>query len=77
MTNELSVQEAQIVKALLIKGHKAQDIAALYGVNSRAISQVKHGECYRTVEPNFDHGLTDKEITTPKIDLVFRLRNLK
>lgn len=73
-TNELSYPQAAVVKALLTEGYKNQDIAALYGVNPRAVSQVKNGDCYYSVAPNFQHGITPSEITTPKIKLIQELR---
>lgn len=76
MTNELSYNQAAIVKALL-PDHKIQDIASLFGVNQRAVSQIKSGYCYPTVKPNYDHGLRATEITTPKINVIEELRHLK
>jgi hypothetical protein len=77
MTNELSVQEAAVVKALLAGGYKSQDIAAFYGVNQRAVSQIKNGDCYPGISPNFDHGFNPAEITTPKVKFVIELRRRK
>ena len=77
MTNELSAQEAATVKAMLAQGHKNQDIAAVYGVNPRAVSQVKNGDCYSTIKPNFEHGITPLEIRTPKIEMISELRQLR
>lgn len=77
MTNELSTHQAAVVKALLAQSCKIQDIAALFGVNQRAISQIKAEECYRWVQPNFDHGIATSEITTPKIQLIKEFRQLK
>ena len=77
MTNELSNQEAAFVKAMLIEGYKNQDIAALYGVNPRAVSQVKNKECYPLAKPNFDHGFSRGEITTSKAKLINELRRLR
>lgn len=77
MTNELTVHEAAVVKALLARGHKNQDIAALYGVNPRAVSQIKNGECYSGIHANFSHGFNHAEITAPKVRLINELRRLK
>jgi hypothetical protein len=79
MTNELTRSEAAIVKALLKDKpkHKQQDIASLFAVNSRAISQIANGECYQSVVPNFDHGLSPAEITMPKINMINALRSLR
>ena len=76
MTNELSLQQAAVVKALVGR-YKNHDIAALYGVNPRAVSHIKNGVCYPTVKPNYEHGFQPSEITTPKIRLIEENRRLK
>lgn len=77
MTNELSTQQAAVVKALLAQHFKNHDIAALYGVNPRAVSHIKNGICYGWVQPNFDHGIARSEIITPKVKMIEELRHLK
>ncbi len=76
MTNELTCHQAGIVKALVGK-YKNHDIAALFGVNSRAVSHVKNGVCYANVPPNYGHGLQARDIITPKIELINELHKLK
>ena len=77
MRNELSESEAAVVKALTAKRYKNHDIASWYGVNPRAISHVKNGVCYSWVKPNFDHGISPRDLTTRKADVVNQLNALK
>lgn len=69
MANELGLVNAGIAKALLYEGWNGQQIALLFGVNSRAVSQVKSGEEYSTVKPNYDHGIPSEIFEISKMDI--------
>ncbi|MCF6197496.1 MAG: hypothetical protein L3J50_12440 [Emcibacter sp.] len=70
MANELGYVNAGIVKALLDEGWKGQDVAILFGVNSRAVSQVKSGEEYSNVKPDYNHGIPAEIFKIPKIAIL-------
>jgi len=57
MANELGKHKAAIAKALFDEGRNGQEIQILFGVNSRATSQIKGGEEYSNVAADRSHGI--------------------
>ena len=76
MRNELDEQQAAVTKALIKEGHKQQDVAALFAVNQRAISQIVNGEVHRGVAPNHNHDIDPELVKTPKLELITWLEEL-
>lgn len=77
MPNELTRQKAAYVKALRMYNHKQHDIAALFGVNPRAVSHIINYQVYVDVAPDYSYDIPRHYITTPKIDLIRELEALK
>jgi hypothetical protein len=47
----LSVRDAAIIKAMIIRGDRQHDIAAWFGVNGGRIGEIASGKNYGSVEP--------------------------
>ena len=54
---ELTEDDAAVAKGMIERGDKNQDIAAFFGVNQRAISNIRSGQKFTDVKPHPAVGL--------------------
>ena len=54
---ELTAEDAAIIKGMIRRGDKVQDIAAFFGVNSRAVSNIRSGQKFAKVPAHPSVGL--------------------
>lgn len=56
-SDELTADDAAVVKGMIARGDRNQDIAAFFGVNQRAVSYIRSGKNFASIKPHPPVGL--------------------